>query len=551
MSRFLKSKKSKTRKQERGITLIALITTIIVLLILAGITIGAITGSNGIIGQAQSAKEETEISQEKEIIDISTVEAMGKNNRGNLEEEEFQNAIDKHANGKASVADIGEEFEVFFEESNRYYTVDKDGNIIDYVDIVTDNSPGDITKDENGKELAGTEDEPYEIWCVEDLVVFSNMVNGEGIIIENGEAVEINTSTDFANKTVELKTNLNFKSKYSYVDSERTDFGDINGNENDGNTLMNEMLTGTGFNPIGNIELGPSFKGIFDGNENNIDNIYINRENFVGLFGYVSGAKEIRNINISGEIIATNGCAGGIIGYYNQGTSSVVTNIINCINKASIVSNGGTTIYWSNSGVSGGIVGYMGSKTSGNLLIDNCHNSGKINGEMVSGGIIGKGGYYIINCSNSGRITSSGNTSDDSYAGGIVGGEYAQNIYIENSYNIGEISAKKIAGGIIGGGVAGSVSIKNTYNDGNIKNATTKKVMVGNNISSTITNGYYNSSLIDSNITADNGLIDISNKSIQEFVNLLNSYQDDDNIYPSNWKKWKSGDNGLPIFAEN
>ena len=551
MSRLLKSKKSKKRKQERGITLIALITTIIVLLILAGITIGAITGSNGIIGQAQSAKEETEISQEKEIIDISTVEAMGKNNRGNLEEEEFQNAIDKHANGKASVADIGEEFEVFFEESNRYYTVDKDGNIIDYVDIVTDNSPGDITKDENGKELAGTEDEPYEIWCVEDLVVFSNMVNGEGIIIENGEAVEINTSTDFANKTVELKTNLNFKSKYSYVDSERTDFGDINGNENDGNTLMNEMLTGTGFNPIGNIELGPSFKGIFDGNENNIDNIYINRENFVGLFGYVSGAKEIRNINISGEIIATNGCAGGIIGYYNQGTSSVVTNIINCINKASIVSNGGTTIYWSNSGVSGGIVGYMGSKTSGNLLIDNCHNSGKINGEMVSGGIIGKGGYYIINCSNSGRITSSGNTSDDSYAGGIVGGEYAQNIYIENSYNIGEISAKKIAGGIIGGGVAGSVSIKNTYNDGNIKNATTKKVMVGNNISSTITNGYYNSSLIDSNITADNGLIDISNKSIQEFVNLLNSYQDDDNIYPSNWKKWKSGDNGLPIFAEN
>ena len=83
MSRFLKKEK---RKQERGITLIALITTIIVLLILAGITIGAITGSNGIIGQAQNAKEETEISQEKEIIDISTVEAMGKNNRGNLEE---------------------------------------------------------------------------------------------------------------------------------------------------------------------------------------------------------------------------------------------------------------------------------------------------------------------------------------------------------------------------------------------------------------------------------------------------------------------------------
>ena len=51
MSRFLRNK-----EKERGITLIALITTIIVLLILAGITIGAITGNNGIIGQAQSAK---------------------------------------------------------------------------------------------------------------------------------------------------------------------------------------------------------------------------------------------------------------------------------------------------------------------------------------------------------------------------------------------------------------------------------------------------------------------------------------------------------------
>ena len=47
MSRFLKVKRN---KKEEGITLIALITTIIVLLILAGISIGAITGSNGIIG---------------------------------------------------------------------------------------------------------------------------------------------------------------------------------------------------------------------------------------------------------------------------------------------------------------------------------------------------------------------------------------------------------------------------------------------------------------------------------------------------------------------
>ena len=43
-------------KKQRGITLIALIITIIILLILAGITIVALTGDNGIIKQANDAK---------------------------------------------------------------------------------------------------------------------------------------------------------------------------------------------------------------------------------------------------------------------------------------------------------------------------------------------------------------------------------------------------------------------------------------------------------------------------------------------------------------
>ena len=50
--------KTKKRK-ERGITLIALVITIIVLLILAGVSISMLTGENGILTQAQRAKEET------------------------------------------------------------------------------------------------------------------------------------------------------------------------------------------------------------------------------------------------------------------------------------------------------------------------------------------------------------------------------------------------------------------------------------------------------------------------------------------------------------
>ena len=52
--------------KNKGITLIALIITIIILLILAGITIGTLTGENGLFTRAQQAKEKTQESQEKE-----------------------------------------------------------------------------------------------------------------------------------------------------------------------------------------------------------------------------------------------------------------------------------------------------------------------------------------------------------------------------------------------------------------------------------------------------------------------------------------------------
>ena len=48
---------------DEGITLIALVVTIVVLLILAGITISLVFGSNGVIKKAQEANENTKIAQ--------------------------------------------------------------------------------------------------------------------------------------------------------------------------------------------------------------------------------------------------------------------------------------------------------------------------------------------------------------------------------------------------------------------------------------------------------------------------------------------------------
>ncbi len=61
--------KNITRKQT-GITLIALVITIIVLLILAGVSIAMLTGNNGILTQAKSAKENTEAAKEQEEKDL-------------------------------------------------------------------------------------------------------------------------------------------------------------------------------------------------------------------------------------------------------------------------------------------------------------------------------------------------------------------------------------------------------------------------------------------------------------------------------------------------
>ena len=62
-------------KNTNGITLIALVITIIVLLILAGVTIATLMGDNGILTKAQQAKTETEEAEEDELRKLTALEA--------------------------------------------------------------------------------------------------------------------------------------------------------------------------------------------------------------------------------------------------------------------------------------------------------------------------------------------------------------------------------------------------------------------------------------------------------------------------------------------
>ena len=66
MKRFRK----KIFKSTKGITLIALVVTIIILLLLAGVSIAMLTGNNGILTQGQRAKEETRIAGVEEVVKL-------------------------------------------------------------------------------------------------------------------------------------------------------------------------------------------------------------------------------------------------------------------------------------------------------------------------------------------------------------------------------------------------------------------------------------------------------------------------------------------------
>ena len=58
-------------RNQKGITLIALVITIIVLLILAGVSIAMLTGENGILTNATESQQKTDYENAKEQIDIA------------------------------------------------------------------------------------------------------------------------------------------------------------------------------------------------------------------------------------------------------------------------------------------------------------------------------------------------------------------------------------------------------------------------------------------------------------------------------------------------
>ena len=82
----IKTAKKQKLKENKGITLIALVITIIVLLILAGVTIATLTGDNGILKKAGDAKTQTEQAKADENLKIAIAGSYGTDGKLNLKD---------------------------------------------------------------------------------------------------------------------------------------------------------------------------------------------------------------------------------------------------------------------------------------------------------------------------------------------------------------------------------------------------------------------------------------------------------------------------------
>ena len=174
----------KGKTKQKGITLIALVITIIVLLILAGVSIATLTGQNGVLTQAQNAKEETEESKEKEEVRVAYMAA-------------------KTAKGE----DIGE-LVLESEMNEELKNIGSDGNATGTTNLTVTFPNGNVyTINQTTGEISGPEKEEIEDYKEYTIITHNywNYEDGEDI---GWERIEIELDLDevtekYKNKYIE------------------------------------------------------------------------------------------------------------------------------------------------------------------------------------------------------------------------------------------------------------------------------------------------------------------------------------------------------------
>ena len=103
----IKTAKKQKIKESKGITLIALVITIIVLLILAGVTIATLTGDNGILNQAGKAKDKTTEAESIERVQVEVAGSYGLD--GTIDKDQLNKNLGNIAGLKIGESNFGGE----------------------------------------------------------------------------------------------------------------------------------------------------------------------------------------------------------------------------------------------------------------------------------------------------------------------------------------------------------------------------------------------------------------------------------------------------------
>ena len=112
-----------TKKSQKGITLIALVITIIVLLILASVSIAMLTGNNGILQKAETAKESSAEAEGEEKINLAILAVKTQTN-GGFDQKLLQEELKKYG-----LTGTKGENETTVTVNEKTYTIDDEGNV--------------------------------------------------------------------------------------------------------------------------------------------------------------------------------------------------------------------------------------------------------------------------------------------------------------------------------------------------------------------------------------------------------------------------------------
>ena len=125
----------KNFKDSKGITIVSLVITIILLLILAGISLQAFTGS-GLFGQAIKSKDQTKLAELEEQMKLSITEMIANKNGEKitvddyikyLTEEENMNITDRYEENGKQIIEVDDKYVYEISDEDTYISIDKVG----------------------------------------------------------------------------------------------------------------------------------------------------------------------------------------------------------------------------------------------------------------------------------------------------------------------------------------------------------------------------------------------------------------------------------------